>query len=323
MTVRGDAGSRLLRLLAVLTWLARQGRAPVSELSERFGLEPDELIADLELAACCGLPPYSPDQLMEIIVDDHEVIADLGAELGRSRRLTAAEGFALAASARAILAVPGADPDGALGRALAKLETVLGGRGMLRVDLREPAHLSMIRDASQSGRQLELLYYSASSDRESTRIVDPVSVRLIEGQWYLDGYCHKVEGMRRFRVDRVSEARLTGEPACDHGDDATAADDGAGGGSEAFVPGPEATVAHLAVDSEAAWITDALANSSSEVLADGRTGVTLAVASTVWFGRLLLRLGPHAEVLEPPELADTGRLAARQLLARYREVAST
>ncbi len=155
-------GSRLLRLLAVLTWLARQGRAPVSELSERFGLEPDELIADLELAACCGLPPYSPDQLMEIIVDDQEVIADLGAELGRSRRLTAAEGFALAASARAILAVPGADPDGALGRAVAKLEAVLGGRGLLRVDLREPAHLAVIRDATEARRQLELRYYSAS-----------------------------------------------------------------------------------------------------------------------------------------------------------------
>ena len=126
---RADAGSRLLRLLAVLTWLARQGRATVTELSERFGLDADELIADLELAACCGLPPYSPDQLMEIIVDDQEVVADLGTELGRPRRLTAAEGFALAASARAILAVPGADPDGALGRALAKLEAVLGGRG--------------------------------------------------------------------------------------------------------------------------------------------------------------------------------------------------
>jgi proteasome accessory factor C len=293
----------------------------VSELSERFGLEPDELIADLELAACCGLPPYSPDQLMEIIVDDQEVIANLGAELGRSRRLTAAEGFALAASARAILAVPGADPDGALGRALAKLESVLGGRGMLRVDLREPAHLAVIRDASQSASQLELLYYSASSDRESTRIVDPVSVRLIEGHWYLDGYCHNVEGMRRFRVDRVSEARLTGKPAGHHGDEAL--DDDTRRSSEAFVPGPEATVAHLAVDGEAAWITDALLNSSSEALPDGRTRVTLAVASTVWFGRLLLRLGPHAEVLDPPELAEAGRQAARQLLARYRERTST
>jgi proteasome accessory factor C len=323
MTTRADAGSRLLRLLAVLTWLARQGRATVTELSERFGLDADELIADLELAACCGLPPYSPDQLMEIIVDDQEVVADLGTELGRPRRLTAAEGFALAASARAILAVPGADPDGALGRALAKLEAVLGGRGLLRVDLRDPAHLALIRDATDGGKQLELQYYSASSDRESTRVVDPVSVRLIEGHWYLDGYCHNATGMRRFRVDRVSAARLTGEPACHHGDETEAEHGPDASQSEAFVPGPEATVAHLAVDDDAVWITEALLTSSSEPRADGRTGVTLAVASTVWFGRLLLRLGPHAEVLDPPELAETGRQAARQLLTRYRSNATS
>jgi proteasome accessory factor C len=318
MTGRTDAGSRLLRLLAVLTWLARRGRAPISELSERFGLEPDDLIADLELAACCGLPPYSPDQLMEIIIDDHEVIADLGTELARSRRLTAAEGFALAASARAIVAVPGADPDGALQRALVKLEAVLGGRGMLRIDLREPAHLAVIRQALEAGRQLELRYYSASSDRESTRIVDPVSVRSLEGRWYLDGYCHNAQGMRRFRVDRVAAAHLTGEPAS-HWDADPDPDGGAVSGSEAFVPGPEATVTRLAVDDDASWIVEALGTSASKRLPDGRTGVTLPVASTVWFGRLLLRLGPHAEVLDPPELAEAGRQAARQLLARYQK----
>jgi proteasome accessory factor C len=194
---------------------------------------------------------------------------------------------------------------------------------MLRVDLGEPAHLAVVREASEQRRQLELHYYSASSDRESTRIVDPVSVRLIEGHWYLDGYCHNALGMRRFRVDRISAARLTGEPARHHGDAEPAEHDGGAPSSEAFVPGPEATVAHLAVDRDAAWIVEALLNSSSEPLPDGRTGVTLAVASTVWFGRLLLRLGPHAEVLDPPELAEVGRDAARQLLARYRGVATT
>ena len=33
--------------------------------------------------------------------------------------------------------------------------------------------------------------------------------------------------------------------------------------------------------------------------------------------RLLLRLGPHAEVLEPAEWHDLGADAARELLARY------
>ncbi|MGA2520725.1 MAG: WYL domain-containing protein [Acidimicrobiales bacterium] len=323
-TPRHDAGSRLLRLLAVLTWLARRGRAPVAELSERFGLTPEELVADLELAACCGLPPYTPDQLMEIVVDDREVVANLGAELARPRRLTAAEGFALAASARAIAAVPGADPDGALARALAKLDAVLGDRGRLRIDLREPAHLAVIRQAAEAGRQLELHYYSASSDQESTRTVDPVAVVAIEGRWYLDGYCHNALGMRRFRVDRVSTARLTGAAACHGAPDGTdhpgghgTPDPSAGAGPEAFVPGPEATAVRLAVDAEAAWVLEALPVLASEVLPDGRTGVTLAVASTVWFGRLLLRLGPHAEVLDPPELSEVGRLAALQLLRRY------
>ena len=310
MATRPDAGARLLRLLAVLTWLARRGRASVSELSERFGLEADELIADLELAACCGVPPYTPDQLMEIIVDDEEVVADLGTDLARPRRLTASEGFALAASARAIVAVPGADPEGALAGALTKLEAALGGRGLLRIDIPEPAQLALVRDAASRARQLELHYYSASSDHESTRVVDPVSVLAIEGIWYLDGYCHKAQGMRRFRIDRILEARLTGEPSAPHREEASVS-------SDAYVPGPEATLAHVAIDADALWVLDAVPTSSAEPMPDGRTKVGIAVASTVWFGRLLLRLGPHARVLDPPELEAVGRDAARRLLARY------
>src|SRR5271168_3162126 len=152
MPARADAGHRLHPLLAVLTWLARQGRAPVAELADRFGIGPDELIADLELAACCGLPPYTPDQLMEIMVDEQEVVANLGPELARPRRLTAAEGFALAAAARAI----GAVPDGSLARGLDKLEAVLGHRDRLRIDLGEPPHLAELRGAVDSGTQVEL-----------------------------------------------------------------------------------------------------------------------------------------------------------------------
>jgi proteasome accessory factor C len=257
------------------------------------------------------VPPYTPDQLMEIIVDDEEVIADLGADLARPRRLTASEGFALAASARAIAAVPGSDPDGALAGALAKLESTLGGRGLLRIDIPEPAQLTLVRDAATRGAQLELRYYSASSDRESTRVVDPVAVLAIEGVWYLDGFCHNAQGMRRFRVDRILDGRLTGGTSPPRADSASPS-------SDAYVPGPEATLAHVAIDAGALWIVDAVPTLSLEPMPDGRTNVGIGVASTVWFDRLLLRLGPHAEVLDPPELADVGRQAATRLLARYR-----
>ncbi len=321
MPARADAGHRLHRLLAVLTCLARQGRAPVAELAERFGLSPDELIADLELAACCGLPPYTPDQLMEIMVDEQEVVANLGPELARPRRLTAAEGFALATAARAIEAVPGADPEGSLARGLDKLEAVLGDRDRLRIDLGEPPYLAELRHAVATGAQIELGYYSVSSDEESLRVVDPLSVVVIDGRWYMGGYCHRAGDMRRFRVDRVLSVRLTGEQVTQGGPDAGSGtpDERSGGVSEAaFVPGPDAVVARVAVDDGGLWLTDALPNLGVDELADGRTVIRLAVASTVWFDRLLLRLGPHAEVLGPPELVASGRLAAARLLDRYR-----
>jgi proteasome accessory factor C len=281
------------------------------ELADRFAMTPEDLVADLELAACCGLPPYTPDQLMEILVDEHEVVARLGPELARPRRLSAAEGFALAASARAILSTPGADPDGALARALAKLEAVLGADGRLRVDLGEAKYLAPVRAALTGGRQLAVRYYSMSSDEETDRVIDPIDVVAIDGSWYLDAWCHRAGGMRRFRVDRLVSVEETGRPAEQHPDIAPA------GGGAAFVPGPDAVVATVAVAPAGLWLLEAVPDLGTTPRTDGRTEVRLAVASTVWFERLLLRLGPHAEVLDPPELVDAGRAAARRLLERY------
>jgi proteasome accessory factor C len=319
--VRLDAGQRLRRLLAVLAWLARRGRAPVSELAERFGLTPEELITDLELAACCGLPPYTPDQLMEILVDDEEVVANLGPELARPRRLSAAEGFALAAAARAIASVPGSDPDGALQRALSKLDAALGHRDGVRVDLDDPIHLAVVQDAVRSSHQLEIDYHSASQDEITTRVVDPGALVVREGHWYLDAWCHRAEGVRRFRVDRVLAARPTGVNVCHAVPDDDATDIGGERSRRGswFVPGPGITVARMVVDEPGTWVGETVPVLEVEPGADGRQVVTLAVSSHVWFGRLLLRLGPHAVVLDPPELVGAGVEAARQVLARYRD----
>jgi proteasome accessory factor C len=44
----------------------------------------------------------------------------------------------------------------------------------------------------------------------------------------------------------------------------------------------------------------------------------LPVVDDRWLGRLLVRLGPDAEVVEPVERRDAGRRAAAAVLARYR-----
>lgn len=307
--VRLPADARLRRLLAILGWLGREGRARIPEIAERFSMSEQEVVAELELAACCGLPPYTPDQLMELFVDDDLVEANLGPELARARRLTPAEGFTLAASARAILAVPGADPRGALARALTKLDSVLGSQGRVSVDLDEPEHLDEVRDAAASGRQLRITYYSASRDRTGERTVDPRHVFSSEGHWYLDAYCHEAQDVRHFRVDRIEAVAATG---------VTAAPEPGPSPTTVFDPGPETPVATVLLPAGGRWLVESLPVQSVAEDADGRIRVVLAVGGPAWLARLLLRAGPGAEVVAPEEMAEGVAQAARAVLGRYR-----
>jgi proteasome accessory factor C len=320
-----DAGMRLDRLLAVLSWLAQRGQVTLTELADRFGMTPEQLVSDLELAACCGLPPYTPDRLMEIIVGEELVEAQLGPELGRPRRLSAQEGFSLAAAARASAAARGVELDAGdpLARALAKLEAALGNSSLVGVELGEPDHLTTVREAVSSGSQLRIDYLSAWRDARTERVVDPVGLAAHGGYWYLDAWCHTAGGTRRFRVDRILAAEPTKERAEAHPDSPTPDAPETGGSNEIgsstapFVPGPEATLVRLAIPAESAWAVEAVPVLDRSTLPDGRTVVTLGVVSTVWLERLLLQLGPEAEILEPAELRGLAKEAAMRVLARY------
>ena len=68
----------------------------------------------------------------------------------------------------------------------------------------------------------------------------------------------------------------------------------------------------------ASWVAESFPAESVEELPDGGQRVVLAVSETAWLERLLLRAGPGARVVDPPESVDIGPAAARRLLDRYR-----
>ena len=107
---------------------------PLAEVARRFGAEPrPRSPRDLELAAMCGLPPFV-DEMIDVFIDDDTVVVGVPRLFTRPLRLTAPEGFALVAAGRAAMQLPGADPDGPLGRGLQKLAAALGDDAVV-VDL--------------------------------------------------------------------------------------------------------------------------------------------------------------------------------------------
>ncbi|HKH87576.1 MAG TPA: WYL domain-containing protein [Acidimicrobiales bacterium] len=308
------AGERLRRLLAILVHLARVGEASLQDVAERFSIGEEELVHELELAACCGVPPYSPDQLIELFVDGDRVIAERLRDFARPRRLTPDEGFVLAAAARALLSVPGADDEGHLRSALGKLEAALGS-APLAVELDQPAHLAVLQEAVRTSQTVEIEYFSSSATAPGTRQVDPYQVVPREGRWYLDGWCHAADGLRRFQLDRVRSVRpleMHFVPPADLSDELLS--------PGAFLGGPDAVAARVALPAGSELAVEQVAAGPIESLDDGRLVATILVGDAEgWFGRLLLRLGPGTEVLSPPELRSAGVRMARRALDRYGE----
>jgi proteasome accessory factor C len=313
---RLTASERLQRLLSLIPWVAAGDGPTVKEICARFELGESDLLADLALVSMVGVPPYTPDELFDVVVEDDRVWVHLSPSFQRSLRLTPDQALALVASGASLLAVPGADPEGALARGLAKLAGTLGvdPDETVDVDLGNASAevLATLRAGITERRSVKLDYYAHGRDEMTVRTIDPYRVYADQGQWYVVGHDHLREGERLFRVDRIVAAELldaTFEPPEEQRD------------LGLFEPGADDPRVTIELEPEAGWVLDSYPYEGAEQLGDGRLRVRLAISARPWLERLLLRLGPHAKVVEidgDPTLGDAGTDAAQRLLTRYR-----
>jgi proteasome accessory factor C len=308
------AGPRLQRVLALVPWIVAHPGTTIVDLAHRFEVDEAELERDLELLPMCGLPPYTADRLIDVwIADDGAVSIRLAEYFERPLRLSPAEGVALLAAGRALLAVPGADPEGPLATSLEKLEAALGARGAMAVDVGDTDHLARLQEAVAAGERVEIDYYSFARDQMTTRVVDPWRVSHAFGAWYLAGYCHLADAERLFRVDRVRSVRATGEAATPAPE--TDDDDLPG---LVYRPEPGDLRVRLLLEPDAAWVTESYATEGIDERPDGRLEVVLPVSAPAFLERLLLGLGPAATILDPPEARTLVAEAAGRIERRYR-----
>jgi proteasome accessory factor C len=306
------AEERLRRLLVMLPWLMERGEVPVAEAAERFDLTEAEIATDLELVAMCGLPPFV-DELIDVFIDDGLIWVGVPRLFTRPLRLNSVEAWELLAAGRAAMELPGADPDGPLGRSLAKLAATLGedDTSGVRVDLDQPPHTAAIAEAVGAGERLRIEYWSASRDELTERTIVPRQVFGDRGEWYVTADDDRSGERRTFRIDRIESIDATGEFVPPGEEPLPTPGDWFTDGSI-----PRVTV-RLAPT--ARWVAERYPNDeTSEPDADGWITMRLPIVSDQWFTRTLIRLGPDAEVVDAPEWDDRVAAAAGRLLARYR-----
>ncbi len=310
MSGRPVAGTEIQRILAIVPWIVAHPGTSKHEIAARFAMTAEQLDDDLSLVLMIGVPPYSPGDYLDVVDDGEFVTIRLAEKFSRPLRLTPAEGLALLAAGRALLAVPGSDPEGPLATALAKLEDALE-LPEVAVEVGEPTHLGAVRDAAIRGERVEIDYWSAGRDDLTTRRIDPAVAFFAMGEWYVSAYCHRANDERMFRIDRIRALRATGE----HFEASSTDDDIA----EVFHPHADDPRVTVELAPTAAWVAEAYPAESTTTRPDGTIEVVLAVSEPAWLERLLVRLGPEAHVIAPEVTRGAGADAARRVLARYNE----
>lgn len=308
------SAARMQRLLSMVPWIASHDGPTLDEVCARFGVTPKELAADLDVVWLVGLPPYTPDALIDVVQEGDRVWIHFADVFDAPQRLTPDQAVALLTAGASVLALPGGDAHGALARGVTKLAAVLGvdADQVLDVDLGLGGAdvLDVLRTAVAEHRRVHLDYYSYGRDVRTERDIDPYVVYAEDGGLYVLGHCHRAGAERRFRVDRIAAATLLDERF-----EPSTTSLAAG----VFQPDDDDPRVVLDLAPSAAWVAEAYPVEEVVAQPDGRLRVRLAVAAEAWLERLLVGLGPQATVVDAPgSLRDSGDRASARILDRYR-----
>jgi proteasome accessory factor C len=316
------SAERLRRLLALVPYVAARRVVGLSETAATFGMTERELIDDLNLAWCVELRAPEPYCPIDLSYEDGEISISQAESIARPLRLAADEATALLVALRMLADAGGGGERGdsdAVARLIDKIEDAAGSVGassaQVAIQIENPgAHgtAAVLNGALVAGRRVHLRYYVPGRDEETERDVDPMRLLVVDGRTYLEGWCRRAEGVRRFRLDRVLSVDVLDVPASVP-EEAEPADVDGG----LFRASPSDVLVELELAPGARWVAEDYPCESVTELPGGRLRIGLRTPDTAWVRRLALRLGEDARVVGPAALADEVSAAAAATLALY------
>ncbi|MBL8325061.1 MAG: WYL domain-containing protein [Rubrivivax sp.] len=178
-----------------------------------------------------------------------------------------------------------------------------------------------VAEALLQRRRLHLRYLTRGRRESGERDVSPQRLVHYRSTWYLDAWCHRVEGLRRFALDAIEDAAVLEHKARELSLAQVAEAMDAGYGIYAGGHGEhQRRWATLRFDRTAAlWASREQwhAEQQGRWLDDGRYELRVPYAQETELVMDILRQGEQVEVLEPATLKRTVRSRLTAALALY------
>ncbi|MGA1305861.1 MAG: WYL domain-containing protein, partial [Candidatus Nanopelagicaceae bacterium] len=206
-----NAALRAIRLLDLVPYIVAHPGISITELAKVFSISRDEVLKDLNLLFLCGLPGYTPLELIDISFDEESVVIRDPQNLAAPRNLNESEAL-IARIALAALEESTPKTSAAYLQIIALREKIaeafsssIPASAITFTLDKERATVEAIENAIKQELDLEMTYNNVTKDSSSRRSITPISIIAEDKRTLVSAYCHSAKALRTFNLAQISE----------------------------------------------------------------------------------------------------------------------
>jgi len=299
-----NAAQRALRTMDLVPYILENPGISTIDLAAKFSVTQKQIEKDLQLIFLCGLPGYTPYELIDLTFEDGIVSIIEPQVLTKPRNFSSNEMVVIKLGLEILREINVNEPN-----KLDKISTLLQkvhretdqDSVLLAKEISSSPYYSVINTAISQRKQLSIEYQSVSKDQLSTRLIVPYNISMLNGNLYLSAYDMDRQSDRVFKLDLISKCEIGERTELDLVK-STSIDQ----------------IVELMVDVK---LTNFIERNTSIIVdqrltADG-IKVTLKVNNLEWISRAVISYAPNINVISPIALSEMIEQRAKNLLNAY------
>jgi proteasome accessory factor C len=305
-----NAASRALRTMDLIPYILENPGVPIAKLAKQFSVSEKQIESDLQLVFMCGLPGYTPYELIDLIFEDGVVSIIDPQVLDKPRRFTKSELVVIALGLQLLGELSASDSSrlSKIQQLSNKIVKLGGSKSVVFAPSRSKSpFVELISKAIANKKSLTMQYQSLVKDEISQRSIFPHNLYFMNGNLYLSALDITAKSDRVFKVELIK--------ACESGNE-----------SIGEIINEERLTSEVILDVQKTHKNFIERNSSIITAIDDQTNsfrVHLKLSNLEWLKRSILSNSPGIKVISPSFLAQEVSQLATALLASYQAVKPT
>jgi proteasome accessory factor C len=302
-----NAANRALRTMDLIPYILENPGVSIIKLAKQFSVTEKQIESDLQLVFMCGLPGYTPYELIDLIFEDGVVSIIDPQVLDKPRRFTKSELVVIALGLQLLGELSTSDSARSSKiKLLSNKITQLGGSNSIifAPSSSKSPFVEVISKAITNVKSLTIQYQSLVKDEVSIRTVFPHNLYFMNGNLYLSAMDLAAKADRVFKVELIK--------TCEVGDNIS---------SE--VVNENNSTLEVVLDVQKTYKNFIERNSSIITAVEEQKNcfrVHLKLSNLEWLKRSILSNSPGIKVISPSLLAQEVAALATSLLASYQAV---